>query len=100
MTASVMRICDWSSDVCSSDRIGPDETMVLPYVAASNFECEAGIAVVIGKRASHVAAADAMAHVFGYVPFLDGSARGLPPDRTTFFQIGRASCRERVCQYV
>src|SRR3546814_14854583 len=34
----------------------------------------------------HVAAADAMAHVFGYVPFLDGSARGLPPDRNTFFQ--------------
>src|SRR3546814_9694275 len=43
--------------------IGPDETMVLPDVAASNFECEAEIAVVIGKRASHVAAADAMAHV-------------------------------------
>src|SRR3546814_8661712 len=40
--------------------IGPDETMVLPDVAASNFECEAEIAVVIG-------------------------------------QIGRASCRERVC---
>src|SRR3546814_13993106 len=60
--------------------------MVLPDVAASNFECEAEIAVVIGKRASHVAAADAMAHVFGYVPFLDGSARGLPPDRNTFFQ--------------
>src|SRR3546814_1108753 len=35
--------------------IGPDETMVLPDVAASNFECEAEIAVVIGKRASHVA---------------------------------------------
>src|SRR3546814_11949621 len=30
--------------------------------------------------------ADAMAHVFGYVPFLDGLARGLPPDRNTFFQ--------------
>src|SRR3546814_19191398 len=30
--------------------IGPDETMVLPDVAASNFECEAEIAVVIGKR--------------------------------------------------
>src|SRR3546814_9492788 len=66
--------------------IGPDDTMVLPDVAASNFACEAGIAVVIGKRASHVAAADAMADVFGYVPFLDGSARGLPPDRNTFFQ--------------
>ena len=66
--------------------IGPGETMVLPDVAASNFECEAEIAVIIGKRASHVAAADAMACVFGYVPFLDGSARGLPPDRNTFFQ--------------
>src|SRR3546814_14356257 len=38
--------------------IGTDETMVLPDVAASNFECVAEIAVVIGKRASHVASSE------------------------------------------
>ena len=66
--------------------IGPDETMILPDAPASNFECEAEIAVVIGKRAANVSADRAMDHVFGYVPFMDGSARGLPPDRNVFFQ--------------
>ncbi|MBM9593559.1 fumarylacetoacetate hydrolase family protein [Roseitranquillus sediminis] len=66
--------------------IGPDDTMVLPDVPASNFECEAEVAVIIGKRAANVGADTAMDHVFGYVPFLDGSARGLPPDRNVFFQ--------------
>jgi len=66
--------------------IGPGETMVLPDAPASNFECEAEVAVVIGKRAANVTEAEAMEHVFGYVPFLDGSARGLPPDKNVFFQ--------------
>jgi len=66
--------------------IGPDETMVLPDAPASNFECEAEVAVVIGKRASNVSAADALSHVFGYMNFMDGSARGLPPSRNVFFQ--------------
>jgi len=67
--------------------IGPGETMVLPDVPASIFEGEAEIAVVIGKRASHVPASQAMSHVFGYVNFIDGSARGLPPAGNTFFQM-------------
>jgi 2-keto-4-pentenoate hydratase/2-oxohepta-3-ene-1,7-dioic acid hydratase in catechol pathway len=66
--------------------IGPGDTMVLPDAPASNFECEAEVAVVIGKRASNVSEADAMDHVFGYLNFMDGSARGLPPDRNVFFQ--------------
>lgn len=66
--------------------IGPGDTMVLPDAPASNFECEAEFAVIIGKRASNVSEADAMGHVFGYMNFLDGSARGLPPDRNVFFQ--------------
>ena len=67
--------------------IGPEDTMVLPDVPATIFEGEAELAVVIGKRASHVGAADAMSHVFGYVNFIDGSARGLPPSGNTFFQM-------------
>ncbi|MBV9119782.1 MAG: fumarylacetoacetate hydrolase family protein, partial [Chloroflexi bacterium] len=31
--------------------------------------------------------ASAMDHVFGYVPFIDGSARGLPPAGNTFYQM-------------
>jgi 2-keto-4-pentenoate hydratase/2-oxohepta-3-ene-1,7-dioic acid hydratase in catechol pathway len=67
--------------------IGNDDTMVLPDVPATIFEGEAEVALVIGKRASHVSAADAMSYVFGYVNFIDGSARGLPPAGNTFYQM-------------
>jgi 2-keto-4-pentenoate hydratase/2-oxohepta-3-ene-1,7-dioic acid hydratase in catechol pathway len=67
--------------------IGDGDTMLLPDVPATIFEGEAELAVVIGKRASHVAAAEAMDHVFGYVNFIDGSARGLAPAGNTFFQM-------------
>jgi 2-keto-4-pentenoate hydratase/2-oxohepta-3-ene-1,7-dioic acid hydratase in catechol pathway len=66
--------------------IGPGDTMVLPDAPATIFEGEAELAIVIGKRASRVRAADAMSHVFGYVNFIDGSARGLPPAGNTFYQ--------------
>jgi 2-keto-4-pentenoate hydratase/2-oxohepta-3-ene-1,7-dioic acid hydratase in catechol pathway len=62
-----------------SSVIGPDDTMVLPDVPATIFEGEAEVAVVIGTRASHVRAAEAMNYVFGYLNFIDGSARGLQP---------------------
>jgi 2-keto-4-pentenoate hydratase/2-oxohepta-3-ene-1,7-dioic acid hydratase in catechol pathway len=67
--------------------IGPNDTMVLPDVPATIFEGEAEMAVVIGKRATKVAAADAMDYVFGYINFIDGSARGLPPPGNVFFQM-------------
>jgi 2-keto-4-pentenoate hydratase/2-oxohepta-3-ene-1,7-dioic acid hydratase in catechol pathway len=67
--------------------IGPGDTMVLPDVPATIFEGEAELAVVIGKRADKVSAADAMSYVFGYVNFIDGSARELPPPGNTFYQV-------------
>jgi 2-keto-4-pentenoate hydratase/2-oxohepta-3-ene-1,7-dioic acid hydratase in catechol pathway len=67
--------------------IGHGETMVLPDVPATIFEGEAEVAVVIGKRAKNVKAADAMSHIFGYVNFIDGSARGLPPPGNVFYQM-------------
>jgi len=67
--------------------IGHGDTMVLPDVPATVFEGEAELALVIGKRASNVPAKDAMNHVFGYLNFIDGSARGLPPSGNTFFQV-------------
>ena len=57
--------------------IGPGDTMVLPDVPATIFEGEAELAIVIGKTATNVAAADAADYIFGYTNFIDGSARGL-----------------------
>jgi 2-keto-4-pentenoate hydratase/2-oxohepta-3-ene-1,7-dioic acid hydratase in catechol pathway len=67
--------------------IGDDDTMVLPDVPAAIFEGEAELALVIGKRADNVPAANAMEYIFGYVNFIDGSARGLPPAGNTFYQM-------------
>jgi 2-keto-4-pentenoate hydratase/2-oxohepta-3-ene-1,7-dioic acid hydratase in catechol pathway len=71
----------------SSAVIGHGETMVLPDIPATIFEGEAELALVIGKRASHVKSADAMKYVFGYVNFVDGSARGVLPPGNTFYQM-------------
>jgi 2-keto-4-pentenoate hydratase/2-oxohepta-3-ene-1,7-dioic acid hydratase in catechol pathway len=67
--------------------VGDGDTMVLPDVPATIFEGEAELALVIGKRADNVPAANAMEHVFGYLNFIDGSARGLPPSGNTFYQM-------------
>ncbi|HKA43547.1 MAG TPA: fumarylacetoacetate hydrolase family protein [Burkholderiales bacterium] len=67
--------------------IGNGDTMVLPDIPATVFEGEAEFAVVIGKRASHVKAADAMSYVFGYTNFIDGSARGVLPPGNVFYQM-------------
>ncbi len=67
--------------------IGPGETMVLPDIPASVFEGEAELGLVIGKRARNITQTNAMAHVFGYVNFIDGSARGMVPANNTFYQM-------------
>ncbi|HLG45056.1 MAG TPA: fumarylacetoacetate hydrolase family protein [Reyranella sp.] len=67
--------------------IGNGDTMVLPDAPATVFEGEAELALVIGKRATRVKAADAMKYIFGYTCFIDGSARGLPPPGNVFFQM-------------
>jgi 2-keto-4-pentenoate hydratase/2-oxohepta-3-ene-1,7-dioic acid hydratase in catechol pathway len=67
--------------------IGDGETMVLPDVPATIFEGEAEVALIIGKRASNVSQAQAMSYIFGYMNFIDGSARGLPPSGNTFYQM-------------
>ncbi len=67
--------------------IGHGDSMVLPDAPATIFEGEAEIALVIGKRASNVPAAEAMQYIFGYMNFIDGSARDLPPAGNTFYQM-------------
>src|SRR3546814_7265212 len=73
-TAYEMRISDWSSDVCSSD-------LWARATVSPGWIC--GVARMNGWVAS---AAEAPAP--------------LPPDGAGRDEIGRASCRERVCQYV
>ncbi len=65
--------------------IGQGGTVVLPDEPFSIFEGEAEIALIIGKTASHVSEADALSHVFGYMNFIDGSARDLGPARNNFY---------------
>ena len=67
--------------------IGNGDTMVLPDIPATIFEGEAEIALVIGKRASNVRQEDAYDHIFGYINFIDGSARGLQAGGNTFYQM-------------
>jgi 2-keto-4-pentenoate hydratase/2-oxohepta-3-ene-1,7-dioic acid hydratase in catechol pathway len=57
--------------------IGHGDTMVLPDIPATIFEGEAELALVIGKHASYVSEEEAMSYVFGYLNFIDGSARGV-----------------------
>jgi 2-keto-4-pentenoate hydratase/2-oxohepta-3-ene-1,7-dioic acid hydratase in catechol pathway len=73
--------------------IGHGDTMVLPDMPATIFEGEAELALVIGKYASCVSEEEAMNYVFGYLNFIDGSARGVQPfyqmkARDTFAPMG------------
>src|SRR5262249_16463030 len=66
---------------------GYGDTVILPDIALSIFEGEAELAAVIGKRARQVTAARAMEHVFGYVNFIDGSARDATTLGNSFYQV-------------
>ena len=68
----------------SNSIIGDGDTLVLPDAPAAIFHHEAELGVVIGAEAAHVASADAYQYIFGYVNFIDGSARGLGGN--SFFQ--------------
>src|SRR3546814_4767717 len=93
-TAYEMRISDWSSDVCSSDlTIGSDLVRRLGAL-------DLGALRAMDGETLTVAATKA-----GFAPqgTIDGHV--LPRQVIDTFdrgeqEIGRASCRERVCQYV
>src|SRR3546814_9897438 len=95
-TAYEMRISDWSSDVCSSDLT---ETIPPPIVLitigsvtgvsiAALFEGGIVPAVVLGA---------ALCSVVWWRHRKEDLSRVRRTDKK---EIGRASCRERVCQYV
>jgi len=67
--------------------IGHGETLVLPDINSTIFAGEAELALVIGKGGSFIPASKAMEHIFGYVNFIDGSARGVQPEKNSFYQM-------------
>src|SRR3546814_11762474 len=102
-----MRISDWSSDVCSSDLVDV-AAVVWPGAAAGRRRhrarahrpraIKARSARASGRPGVVMAAFSAIAAILAVVVFaavlwpLWRESRGV--------EIGRASCRERVCQYV
>src|SRR3546814_139258 len=84
-TAYEMRISDWSSDVCSSDLATADAVDGVAGMAAQP-DAEVRVAAVAAQ------------HHVERVSFCCGHHATLAVLHQQ--QIGRASCRERVCQYV
>jgi 2-keto-4-pentenoate hydratase/2-oxohepta-3-ene-1,7-dioic acid hydratase in catechol pathway len=69
--------------------VGPEGTVQLLDIAPVYvWQPEAEIAFVIGNHAKGVSRADAYSHIFGYVPFVDISARGMNR-RTQFLPKGQ-----------
>src|SRR3546814_15625879 len=116
-----MRISDWSSDVCSSDLKPIARQQVLQqnlalaseHVVAARMACET--AVRHSSWPSPLAAASAKLIASRAAPVVAGIAHGLHGAigisgehdlnllirriHASRLEIGRASCRERVCQY-
>src|SRR3546814_9942870 len=106
-----MRISDWSSDVCSSDLVRRREIGRLREFRIEPVDERLAIAVEHPEREPqrpHILAAQRLlvteSEGFHRVhrQLADVELQKLPFGETTVVEreIGRASCRERVCQYV
>src|SRR3546814_2667522 len=105
-TAYELRISDWSSDVCSSDLILLDRLALQAALVEQAAIFRLVIVVPAELReitqileARHVPVQHDVFGDIGYV-FLGFERLLLDIDAIDQRQIGRASCRERVCQYV
>src|SRR3546814_5780689 len=103
-TAYEMRISDWSSDVCSSDlrqigsaHLAPRCPQPLERLRARHFVDE--VAVDIDQAGSIIAPFDDVRVPNLLVESLRSAGHAQRINRNVR-QIGRESCRERVCQYV
>src|SRR3546814_7856522 len=85
-TAYEMRISDWSSDVGSSDLASP-----AVWVLAAAARRQLSIADPDGAGSNAVTLNSLVSGPIAGAPVVN------PPEAS---EIGRASCRERVCQYV
>src|SRR3546814_7328374 len=91
-TAYELRISDWSSDVCSSDLIAAND--------GDNAYCTDESSTGITLTAT-ITTPDLVATGLGvnYQWFISDDATGTDRQPVSG-EIGRASCRERVCKYV
>lgn len=65
--------------------VGDGDVVVLPDAPATVFQHESELGVVIGRKASRVKAVQALDYVFGYLNFVDVSARGINPNGRNSF---------------
>src|SRR3546814_10097342 len=89
-TAYEMRISDWSSDVCSSDLYKSDD-LGDPMISEEH--------ITAFGWATPQDLDDIMSLSLRINDYLSGLFLGIGL-KLVDFKIGRASCRERVCQYV
>ena len=68
-----------------SSVIGDGDTVILPDAPATVFQHEAELGVVIAREMKQVEASKALDHVFGYLNFMDVSARGITPNGNNSF---------------
>src|SRR3546814_3572622 len=101
-TAYEMRISDWSSDVCSSDlnagHCRPEISEAIAKAAATldfapTFQLGHPLPFELAQRL-----ADLMPPGLDRIFFTNSGSESV--DTALKIEIGRASCRERVCQYV
>src|SRR3546814_7024669 len=95
-TAYEMRISDWSSDVCSSD-LAPHSTITVTAPISGT------ITELAVRPGMTVAAGQTLAQISDFAPiWLEAAVpeRLAGNVRVGQSKIGRAACRERVCQYV
>src|SRR3546814_5529302 len=90
-TAYEMRISDWSSDVCSSDLLSARWTPEASQdaMAQQGIDLETEITAALAQEITAEIDQTILANL-----------RALPGAPAVTYEIGRASCRERVFQYV
>src|SRR3546814_4161199 len=91
-TAYEMRISDWSSDVCSSD-LDADQPESVVLVGKSCYMCWGA-----SRDFDRLTCCDTSE--LSRCPLLDAMLACAGRCKGMVKKIGRASCRERVCQYV
>lgn len=70
--------------------IGHGDTISLPDCPVPHFHHEAELGVVFGKTASRLSVEEAPDYLFGYVNFIDVSARGVTPNGNNSFFWGKS----------